>query len=62
MERVYIAEKTFSKIDIAKRILEIGEYEKCVFNNCNFYDSDIPQLAFIDCKLENCDLSLIKVN
>lgn len=45
-----------------KNWLETGEYEKCSFINCNFYNSDVSEIVFIDCRFESCSLSLINVN
>ena len=41
---------------------ERGEYEKCRFSNCSFYDSDISEILFVDCIFNACNLSLVKVN
>lgn len=38
-----------------------GEYENCLFKNCNFNSADLRHVVFMDCQFEQCDLSNIKV-
>jgi len=54
----YIQDKTFDK-DV---LPTAGEYENCIFNNCNFADNDLSELKFIDCTFNSCNFSLAKLN
>ncbi len=60
MDRLYIDEQNFDKIDYEISLLKKGEYEKCTFTNCNFSNSDISDTIFIDCKFTLCNLSMVK--
>ena len=61
MERKYVEEKVFEKTDFTKDTLTIGDYEGCRFINCNFSNSDLGDVHFIDCKFTGCDMSLVKL-
>ncbi|WP_372752687.1 pentapeptide repeat-containing protein [Mariniflexile sp.] len=61
MEEQYIVEKTFNKKDFSEHRLEKGEYEVCVFLNCNFSNSDVSQIRFIDCEFYDCNLSTANI-
>jgi fluoroquinolone resistance protein len=51
----------FDKIDFASAKLAKGEYENCIFKNCNFYNADLSGYIFRECKFDGCDLSLVKI-
>lgn len=53
----YIQDKTFDK----SNSLTKGEYENCIFNNCNLADQDLSQFRFTDCTFRGCNLSLAKI-
>lgn len=57
MEEQFIEEKTFKKIDFSVNALDKGEYELCVFLNCNFANADLSKVRFIDCEFYDCNLS-----
>lgn len=40
--------------------LERGEYERCSFMGCDFSESNIAGIKFIDCTFERCNLSMAK--
>ena len=61
MEREYIEEKTFDKIDFTINPLPGGEYEYCVFKNCDFSNSDLSGRLFMECEFESCNLSMTKL-
>ncbi len=52
----------FENIDYTIDCLQKGEYENCVFINCNFSSVDMSQYTFIDTRFENSNLSLVKIN
>ncbi|MDR2009507.1 MAG: pentapeptide repeat-containing protein [Bacteroidales bacterium] len=58
----YIEDKTFDKIDFTIEGFPKGEYEYCIFKNCNFSNSDLSRVNFLECEFINCDLSLVKTN
>ena len=39
-----------------------GEYDSCIFNNCNLSNTDLSKSVFIDCVFNNCNLSIAKIN
>ncbi len=57
MEHIYESEKTFEKINSLPK----GEYENCIFKNCNFENGDLKDIKFYDCQFINCNLSLVKI-
>ena len=58
MSRLTIENKVFEKMDFTINRLARGEYNNCVFKNCNFYNSDLSNLVFRQCSFDGCDLSL----
>lgn len=58
MERAFIEDKTFDKVNFATSNISASEYEHCTFTNCNFQQADLSGISFIDCDFVNCDLSL----
>ncbi|MFN8145168.1 MAG: pentapeptide repeat-containing protein [Bacteroidia bacterium] len=58
MTETYIQDKTFDRNDTLTK----GEYENCIFNSCNFADSDLSEFKFTDCIFNGCNLSLAKLN
>jgi len=62
MAETYLTDKTFDKIDFSAEPFLKGEYENCVFSNCNLAESDLSEYKFIDCEFQNCNLSLVKLN
>jgi len=62
MERPYIEDKLFEKIDFSENALPIGEYENCRFVNCFFSNSSLSKISFAECEFIACDLSTAKLN
>lgn len=58
MEKPYIVDQKFEK----ESTLAIGEYEHCVFKNCQFESEDFKNFQFVDCTFESCNLSLVKLS
>lgn len=58
MKETYIHDKTFDRNDLPTK----GEYENCIFHNCNFANSDLSEFKFIDCTFNGCNFSLVKLN
>lgn len=61
MEKAYITEKIFEKIDFQNNPLAKGEYENCHFQKCDFSNSDLSECRFIDCEFLECNLSMSKL-
>jgi fluoroquinolone resistance protein len=40
---------------------ETGDYEECRFIGCDFSDSSIADIVFIDCEFNGCNFSLTKL-
>ncbi|WP_373540162.1 pentapeptide repeat-containing protein [Chamaesiphon sp.] len=59
MKQVFIEEKTFDRIDFTQNPLIKGEYEYCNFVNCNFLESDLSGIKFLECEFLGCNLSLV---
>lgn len=58
MQETFTYDKTIDKNDLLTK----GEYENCIFNNCNLADSDLSEFKFIDCTFTGCNLSLAKLD
>lgn len=41
----------------ASKALEKGDYEECVFENCNFSEQHLSGYNFMECQFHNCDFS-----
>lgn len=57
MELNYTAERSFLKADFTETGFPAGEYENCVFDNCNFLQADLSGSRFTSCLFKNCNLS-----
>jgi fluoroquinolone resistance protein len=62
MQETYIQDKTYDQNDFTDDPLATGEYDNCIFNNCNFSNNDLSQFRFIDCVFNGCNLSLVKLH
>ncbi len=58
MQENFTQDTTFDTNDFPKK----GEYENCIFNSCNFADSDLSEFKFINCTFNGCNFSLTKLN
>jgi len=61
MERIYIEEKKFEKIDFTVNVLAEADYENCSFTNCNFSNTDLSKMNFSECGFVDCNISLAKL-
>lgn len=61
MKPVYISGQNFETLDFRQQPLERGEYENCVFWNCNFEYADVSGFSFNDCEFIGCNLSMVKL-
>lgn len=62
MEQTFVEEQTFEGKDFSEEVLQKGDYELCVFLNCNFSNSDLSTSRFIECEFYGCNLSSVKLN
>jgi fluoroquinolone resistance protein len=62
MNLPYFTDQILEKKDFAQKPLPKGEYENCVFINCNFSSTDISEFTFSACEFKGCNLSLAKLN
>ncbi|HHH52832.1 MAG TPA: pentapeptide repeat-containing protein, partial [Bacteroidetes bacterium] len=51
----YFTDKIYDNLTLAK--FQKGEYEGCVFKNCDWSSGNLGGYSFIDCEFENCNLS-----
>lgn len=61
MNPEYTEQQLFSRQDYSETPLAKGEYENCLFRECNFSGSDLTDIRFTDCTFVGCDLSNVKV-
>lgn len=62
MSQPYIESKTFSRTNFTLDPLAKGEYENCIFRDCDFSSSDLTGIFFTECNFEGCNLSLAKIS
>ena len=56
-----VSGQVFTREDFRFNPLESGEYEDCIFEHCNFYESKLRGISLINCQFIDCDLSLVKI-
>lgn len=61
MERNYIEDKEFIKIDFTEKGLPAGEYDNCRFSNCNFSNTNLSHIGFSDCEFNDCNMGMAKL-
>lgn len=57
----FIEDKTFAKTDYSKSPLQIGDYENCIFSDCNFANADLSDINFYECRFISCNVSMAKL-
>lgn len=62
MKENYVEKKIFDARDFTQKLLSTGEYENCIFNNCNFAGCDLSGIKFLDCSFNGCNLTLVELN
>lgn len=55
-----IEDQTFKGLDYSE-ISKGSEYFNCSFSRCNFAESDISHINFIECTFDECNLRILKV-
>lgn len=62
MEKALHRDEIFDKIDFTENPLPIGEYENCTFIQCNFSQTNLSNIIFIESSFTGCNLSMPKTN
>ncbi len=62
MNQSYFESKTFSRTSFIQNPPEKGEYENCIFKDCDFSGCDLTGIVFMECSFEGCNLSLAKIS
>ena len=58
MADAYFEDQEFLKLDHTGTALQKGTYEYCSFKQCNFSNSSLADILFIECDFIQCNLSL----
>ncbi|WP_026995901.1 pentapeptide repeat-containing protein [Flectobacillus major] len=58
----YQVDKKWMNTDFTITGFEKGEYENCVFINCNFHALNLSNYVFIDCQFIDSNLSTVSLN
>ncbi len=61
MERKYIEDKLFEKVDFTITGIELAEYDNCKFVNCNLSNTILSNIAFTECEFHGCNLGMAKL-
>lgn len=61
MQRNYFEDKIFERQDYSKVPPLMADYEGCSFIGCNFSNSELNRIHFIDCSFKDCNLSMAKL-
>lgn len=56
-----VLDKTFKNQDYTKTGLPKAEYDNCSFIDCNFEDSYLSTINFLECEFINCNLTNTKL-
>lgn len=62
MKDKFIQDETFDRNDFALIPLEKGEYENCIFKNCNFVENNLSGFKFMECEFISCNISMAKLD
>ncbi|MGZ5133689.1 MAG: pentapeptide repeat-containing protein [Flavitalea sp.] len=61
MEKIYIQDEKFIRIDFPEDPLKIADYENRTFINCNFSNTDLSKITFVECEFLGCNLCMMKL-
>jgi len=56
----FISDKTLTGISYTSNPLPKGEYDNCTFVNCDFSESYLSTISFLECEFIDCNLSMVK--
>jgi len=57
MNSKYVDEQTFRNVDFSKELLPIADYEYCTFVGCNFSNSSLSNIRFLETEFIDCNFS-----
>ena len=55
--RAFFADRKYVTKDFREKRLPKGDYENCVFQNCQFQEGLLDNQNFVECQFVNCDLT-----
>ncbi len=61
MEEPYFSNRIFTGHDTINKGLMAGEYENCLFRQCDISEADLSGRKFESCRFEDCNLSMAKI-
>jgi uncharacterized protein YjbI with pentapeptide repeats len=61
MQEIFVHDKAYQADDLTDGSLPKGEYEGCLFSNCDFSNADLAERKFINCRFTGCNLSLARI-
>jgi uncharacterized protein YjbI with pentapeptide repeats len=61
MKRIFSEGMNFESLKFQDTVLEVGDYENCIFRNCDFSRSDLSNINFLGCEFRECNLSLSRL-
>ncbi|MBS9462817.1 pentapeptide repeat-containing protein [Flagellimonas sp. 389] len=61
MHNLFVADKEFLGVDYTQHRLPKGDYENCVFKNCNISKGYLDNQNFMECEFVDCDLTNVNV-
>jgi fluoroquinolone resistance protein len=56
-----VEDESYSGVDFSTNPPKTGEYDGCIFTNCNLSHSDLTDFIFVDCTFDACNLSNAKL-
>jgi fluoroquinolone resistance protein len=62
MKREFFEGREFTNIKASQIPLEAGEYEDCSFKSCDFSDSDLSNMVFLNCEFRSCNFSMTNLD
>lgn len=62
MSSNYVSDQEYNSLNFSDSPLNQGEYESCIFRNCNFEYADFSGFKFNDCEFIDCNMSMAKLN
>jgi fluoroquinolone resistance protein len=59
MNKIYIEDKIYDRIDFSTKRLEKGDYDSCRFQQCNFSHGDLSNCSFSECSFRDCNMGMV---
>ncbi|MBN2801614.1 MAG: pentapeptide repeat-containing protein [Deltaproteobacteria bacterium] len=61
MDLIYIDDERFENLKYQIMPLTKGEYESCLFSGCDFSNSDLSEIRFVETEFIDCEFSNAKI-